>query len=71
MTLPARHEVDARACIRCGACASVAPELFAVDGPVARVLREPAGEAEQRACAAALLLCPTSAVRRREVADGL
>jgi ferredoxin len=56
-------EVLSRACIRCAACASVAPGLFAVDRGPARVLRAPETEPERRAARAAAILCPTGAVR--------
>ena len=69
MTTP-RYEVDPRKCIRCAACASVAPDLFAVDQPTARVVRDPQGEEEERSCESALLLCPTGALRRFEAPDG-
>jgi ferredoxin len=65
-----QYEVDARTCIRCAACATVAPGLFALDGPAARALRSPIDDVERRACAAALLLCPTTAIHRREATDG-
>jgi ferredoxin len=64
------YEVDARKCIRCAACATVAPGLFVVDGPAARAVRAPADDAERWSCEAALLLCPTSTIRRREVSNG-
>ena len=63
-------EVRAEACIRCAACASVAPGLFAVDRGPARLLRMPRTEAERLAARAAALLCPTGAVRGPEERDG-
>jgi ferredoxin len=59
-----RYQVDGRRCIRCAACATVAEGLFVVEAQSARMLRAPADEAERHACEAALLLCPTSAIRR-------
>jgi ferredoxin len=64
------YEVDARKCICCAACASIAPGLFVVDGTAARVVRAPADDAERWSCEAAVLLCPTSTIRRRELTDG-
>jgi ferredoxin len=54
--------VDTARCIRCAACATVAPEHFAVAGGKARVTRAPATATELRACAAAATLCPTQAI---------
>src|SRR6185295_17956597 len=62
--------VRAEVCIRCAACASVAPGLFAVDRGPARVLRAPETEAERLAARAAAVLCPTGAVRGLEERDG-
>lgn len=59
-------EVRAQACIRCAACASVAPQLFAVDRGTARVLRAPETDAERLAARAAAILCPAGAVRGLE-----
>ena len=55
--------VDASACVRCAACATVAPECFSVEarGP-ARVLRQPGSAPELSACEAAAALCPTQAI---------
>ena len=60
------YEVDARRCIRCAACASVAPGLFAIEGQAAAAVRAPADDAERWRCEVAVLLCPTSTIRRRE-----
>jgi ferredoxin len=59
-------EVRAGSCIRCAACASVAPGLFAVDRGPARVLRAPETDEERLAARAAAALCPTGAVRGPE-----
>ena len=59
-------EVRAQACIRCAACASVAPGLFAVDRGPARVLRAPETDAERLAAQAAAILCPAGAVHGPE-----
>jgi ferredoxin len=58
------HAVDPRRCIRCAACASVAPALFALDGPSARFVRPPEDDEERAAVEAAVLLCPASAIHR-------
>lgn len=54
--------VDPRACIRCGACATVAPIHFGVGPGPARVLRSPAGPEEVSDCRSAAALCPTQAI---------
>jgi len=54
--------IDARACIRCAACATVAPAHFVVGAGVAKVVRPPATPGETRLCEAAAALCPTRAI---------
>jgi ferredoxin len=55
--------VDARCCIRCGACATVARGLFNVEGPVAKGPGRALTGAETRLCQTAVLLCPTSSIQ--------
>jgi ferredoxin len=62
--------VSAEDCLRCAACASVAPQLFAVDRGPARVLREPRTEEEHLAVRVAAALCPTRALRAAEADHG-
>jgi ferredoxin len=60
---PARNfSVDGKTCIRCAACATVAPQNFSVRAGPARVLKPAETPREQRACAAAKLICPTKAI---------
>ncbi|HXX30140.1 MAG TPA: ferredoxin [Myxococcaceae bacterium] len=62
--------VDARACIRCGACATAAPAHFSLSAGPARLVRSPAGGRERAACRSAAALCPTQAIAEPEpVAD--
>ncbi len=56
------YEIDARTCIRCAACATVAPAHFTVGAGPAKVVRPPSKPAERYACDAAVRLCPTKAV---------
>jgi ferredoxin len=56
--------VDPRRCIRCGACATAAHGLFTLEGATADGPRHALTPDQRRACEAALLLCPTSAIRR-------
>ena len=55
--------VETGKCIRCGACAILAPGILVVEkkGP-ARIARPPATPVEERRALAALLNCPTAAV---------
>jgi ferredoxin len=62
------YSVDVKACIRCAACATVAPRHFAVKSGPAKPLKPAQNEAEQRACATAQLMCPTQAIARAEEA---
>ena len=58
------YRIDERACVRCGACSSLAPGVFVIDAGGSRVARPPATEAEARLAEAALLNCPTAAIKR-------
>ncbi len=54
--------VDAPHCIRCAACATVAPAHFAVARGPAKLTRAPETAAERRRCTQAAALCPTEAI---------
>jgi ferredoxin len=54
--------VDRSACVRCGACASVAPAVFAVNRRGVEVLAQPSDDRQHVAVRAALLLCPARAI---------
>jgi ferredoxin len=59
--------IDPRTCIRCGACAILAPGIVAVGrGGPARVVRAPATDVDARRARAAHLTCPVGAVRERD-----
>jgi ferredoxin len=58
------YRVDESACVRCGACSSLAPGVFAMDAGGSRVARQPESDAETRLAEAALLNCPTAAIKR-------
>jgi ferredoxin len=60
--------VDDRACVRCGACSSLAPGVFVMDAAGSRVARQPETDAEHRLAEAALLNCPTAAIKRGDAA---
>lgn len=59
------YSIDAKDCIRCAACSSLAPGVFVVADDGSRVARQPGTVDEERLAAAALLVCPTAAVKRR------
>jgi ferredoxin len=61
------YRADAEYCIRCGSCALLAPEVFAVERRV-QIVRQPDGDAELRRCRAAAIVCPTGAIRLVESA---
>ena len=56
--------IDERACVRCGACSSLAPTVFEIDAGGSRVARQPETDGERRLAEAALLNCPTAAIKR-------
>jgi ferredoxin len=58
--------IDPKACIRCAACATVAPRHFQVRQGPAKALRPAVTAHEERAANAAVLLCPTQAISRSE-----
>ena len=60
-SMPIGYAVEPERCLGCGACAILAPGVFAVVRRV-RMVRQPATEAELTACAAAVLVCPTQAI---------
>jgi ferredoxin/rubrerythrin len=59
----ANFRVDAPACIRCGACATIAPRHFSVKVGTAKVVRPAETPEERIACQAAAVMCPTSAIQ--------
>ncbi|MBL8956427.1 MAG: ferredoxin [Myxococcaceae bacterium] len=56
------YSIEGKSCIRCGACATVAPAHFHVKVGPAKVLRAADGDRELSACEAARLICPTQAI---------
>lgn len=59
---PSTYAVNPKTCIRCAACATVAPAHFMATAGPAKASRPPGTDAERRACEAALALCPTQAI---------
>jgi ferredoxin len=61
------YEIDARACVRCAACASIAPEHFVVKNGPAKVVRPPRTVEERYACDASVRVCPAQAITGPEL----
>jgi ferredoxin len=59
------YKVDAARCIRCGSCAVLAPEVFAVQRRV-ELVRQPRSMAELAQVRAAAIVCPTGAIQAVE-----
>jgi ferredoxin len=57
-----RYEIDARTCVRCAACASIAPEHFVVRAGPAKMTRPPNAVEERFAVDAAVRVCPARAI---------
>jgi ferredoxin len=59
------YSVLAKGCVRCAACSTLAPAIFAMGDATAFILRQPATEDEVALAEAALFNCPTLAIRKR------
>jgi ferredoxin len=55
--------VDLRSCVRCAACAIVAPQTFEITRKGTRIVRQPEDDRERAACRVAALVCPTRAIQ--------
>jgi len=60
--------VSETACLGCGACSSLAPEVFVLRGGTIAIARQPATAVEQTLARAALINCPSSAIGVRSAA---
>ena len=58
------YVIELDECIKCASCSSIAPEVFLVDDSGAHILRQPANEQEVHQCEAAVINCPTDAIKR-------
>jgi len=58
--------VDRDACGGCGLCADVSPEVFAMDGDIARVLVDPVPQDATVSCSEAAEGCPVDAITIEE-----
>lgn len=63
------YRIDDAACVRCGACSSLAPTVFTIDAVASRVARQPETASERKLAEAALLTCPTAAIKRARVSE--
>lgn len=57
--------IDPGVCIRCAACAVVAPSLFDVSRKGSRLRRQPSSDDDHQALLAAAAVCPTRAISTR------
>lgn len=62
------YSIEGKSCIRCGACATAAPQHFQVKQGPAKALRAATSDQEARLCEAARLICPTQAISRSDAA---
>lgn len=60
--MTASYSIDSKACIRCAACATIAPRHFQVKQGPAKALRPAETDRELKSCEAARLMCPTQAI---------
>ncbi len=54
--------VDQDACIGCGVCADISPEVFEMDGDVAVVIADPIPADSEESAQEAAEACPVSAI---------
>jgi len=59
------YSVASGACLRCGACSTLAPGIIAMGEKFAVVRRQPETREEVTATEAALFNCPVLAIRKR------
>lgn len=59
------YSVLAEGCVRCAACSTLAPRIFAMGDAAALVLRQPSTKDEVALAEAALFNCPMLAIRKR------
>jgi ferredoxin/ferritin len=62
--------VNRAACVRCGACSTIAPEIFELRATGSDVLRQPSNARERARAAVAARICPTAAIRAGDAVVG-
>jgi len=60
--------VSETVCLGCGACSSLAPQIFVLRGGTIAIARQPASPIERTLARAALINCPSSAIGVRTAA---
>ena len=55
--------VDQEACVGCGLCADTCPEVFEMEGSVAKVIVETVPEDAEESCKDAASACPVEAIK--------
>lgn len=58
--------VDQEACVGCGLCADTCPEVFEMDGSVAKVIADPVPDDAVESCKEAASACPVEAIKITE-----
>jgi ferredoxin len=58
------YTVDAGDCILCASCSSIAPCVFHMESSGVVILRQPHNMEEVNLCEAAVINCPTDAIKR-------
>jgi len=54
--------IDEDACVGCGLCVDTCPEVFDMDGDVAKVIADPVPEGAEEGCREAVDACPVDAI---------
>lgn len=61
------YSVHVEGCVRCAACSTLAPGIFAMGEEAAIVLRQPSTKQDVALAEAALFNCPLLAIRKRSI----